>query len=690
MISNNPIFGKYATPYGAYHFDLIKEEHYREAFAIAIAEKRAEIEQIIHSTEEPTFANTILALELCGKKLEQVSGIFFNLLHAHSSDTLIAISEEIVPQLSELSTYILLSETLFRRIAIVYDMRHELGLEEEEMRLLVNCYEGFAENGALLDEASKARLRELSQELSQASLVFGQNNLKDQKRYKLHLTREDDVRGLPESILRLAREAAEKEGYDGGWLFNLSAPSYFPFMQYCESSEWREEMYRAKAKVGSAGDEFDNKAHILTLVNGRLEEAKLLGYPTFAHYALHRRMAKSPDKVYELLDHLLRAYKPTAEREVLKIEKFAQETLGEDYHFKPWDWSYWAEKYKQKYYDLDDETLRPYFELSRVIDAVFTLATRLYDISFKERTDIPVYHPDVRVYETLDENGSYLGLLYTDFYPRDSKRSGAWMSGLQDQYREQDGRDHRPHILLVMNFTPPTTDGISLLTAGEVNTFLHEFGHALHGMFSKCRFSSLSGTGVSRDFVELPSQIMENWLSEPEWLKSFARHYQTNEELPEELIERMQRAKHFLTGYATCRQLSFAYLDMAWHSITEPLEAESNVAEFEDRAWSKALVIPSIEQRKHAMSCSFAHIFSGGYSAGYYGYKWSEVLDADAFAEFKKHGIFSREVAGRFRAHILSQGDKREPMDLYKAFKGCEPTIDALLDRDGVLDREMF
>lgn len=684
MISNNPIFATYATPYGAYPFDLIKEEHYREAFAIAIAEKRSEIDRIIHSHEEPSFSNTILALELCGKKLEQVSGIFFNLLHAHSSEGLMEISEEIVPQLSELSTYILLSEDLFKRIAIVYDMRHELGLSEEEMRLLVNCYEGFAENGALLDEVSKARLRELSQELSQASLVFGQNNLKDQKRFKLHLTREEDVRGLPESSLRLASEAAAKENYDGGWLFNLSAPSYFPFMQYCQSAEWREVMYRAKAKVGSAGDEFDNRAHILTLVNGRLEEAKLLGYSTFAHYALHKRMAKSPNKVYELLDQLLDAYKPTAEREVLEIEHFAQEALGEDYRLKPWDWSYWAEQYKQKYYDLDDEMLRPYFELSRVIDAVFALATRLYGISFKERTDIPVYHPDVRVYETLDEDGSYLGLLYTDFYPRDSKRSGAWMSGLQDQYHEEDGRDHRPHILLVMNFTPPTPDGISLLTAGEVNTFLHEFGHALHGMLSKCRFSSLSGTGVARDFVELPSQIMENWLAEPEWFKSFARHYQTNEELPDELIVRMQRAKHFLTGYATCRQLSFGYLDMAWHSITEPLEVGTNVAEFEDQAWRKALVIPTVEPRKYAMSCSFSHIFSGGYSAGYYGYKWSEVLDADAFAEFKKHGIFSREVADRFRAHILSQGDKREPMELYKAFKGGEPTIDALLERDGV------
>lgn len=689
-MSQNPIFSRYNTPYGAYPFDLIEEVHYRSAFEEAIREKRAEIDAIINSEEAPTFANTILALEECGHKLELASGIFFNLLHAHSSDTLMSISEEIIPALSELSSYVILSAPLFERIRAVYDVRDSLGLTQEEMRLLTNCYEGFAENGALLDEQGKARLRELSQELSQASLQFGQNNLKDQKRYKLHLTNTQDVVGLPETSLTLAQEAALKEGYNTGWLFNLSAPSYFPFMQYNANSHLREVMYWAKAKVGAAGDEFDNAKNIITLVNGRLEEAQLLGYSSFSHYALHKRMAEKPEAVHQLLDQLLEAYKPVAKKEVAQIEAYAKHKLGQDIVLKPWDWSYWAEQYKQEHYQLDDEMLRPYFELNRVIDAVFGLATRLYGIKFCERTDIPVYHSDVRTYEVIDADGSYLGLLYTDFYPRENKRSGAWMNNLQEQYYEVDGTDHRPHILLVMNFTPPTSEGVSLLTPGEVNTFLHEFGHALHGLFSRCRFSSLSGTGVARDFVELPSQIMENWLAEPEWLRTFAIHYKTHEPIPDEYIERLEKARHFLVGYAACRQLSFGYLDMAWHSITEPIGQETNIEEFESNAWSKAIILPASSSKRYPMSSSFGHIFSGGYSAGYYSYKWSEVLDADAFAEFKKHGIFSTDVAGRFREHILSQGDKRDAMELYHAFKGEKPSVTALLERDGIrIDTEL-
>lgn len=684
-MSINPIFETYNTPYGAYPFDLIEEGHFRVAFEEAIREKRAEIDAIIASEETPTFANTILAIEACGSKLELVSGIFFNLLHAHSSDELMQISEEVIPLLSELSSYIVLSTPLFDRIRFVYEMRDALALTDEEMRLLQNCYEGFAESGALLDEAGKGRLRELSQELSQASLQFGQNNLKDQKRYKLYLTKQEEIDGLPESSLRLARETAEKEGYDSGWLFNLSAPSYFPFMQYNSNSHLREEMYWAKSKIGSSDDEFDNKKNILTLVNGRLEEAKLLGYPSFAHYALHKRMAKKIDTVYRLLDQLLDAYKPIAKREVSEIEVYAKQRVGVEFTLNPWDWSYWAEQYKQEYYNLDDEMLRPYFELNKVINAVFGLAGRLYGIRFRERADIPTYHKDVRVYEVLESDGRYTGLLYTDFYPRDNKQSGAWMSNLQEQYQEPNGSDHRPHIVLVMNFTPPNSEGLTLLTPGEVNTFLHEFGHALHGLLSRCRFSSLSGTGVARDFVELPSQIMENWLLEPEWLRSFAVHYQTGELIPNEYISRMERARHFLVGYAACRQLSFGYLDLAWHGITERLAEDTDVPKFESEAWNKAIVIPSKELKRYAMSTSFGHIFSGGYSAGYYSYKWSEVLDADAFAEFKKHGIFNTEVAQRFRDHILSQGDKRDAMELYIAFKGQEPSIDALLKRDGIL-----
>lgn len=679
----NTLFESYNTPHGAYAFDKIKQDDFLPAFKQAIVDKRAEIDRIISCQETPTFVNTILALELSGEALEWVSGVFFNLLHAHSNDELMAISEAIIPELSELSTYVLLSKPLFERIKVVYDQRDSLGLDEEEMRLLCNCYEGFAESGALLDEAGKARLEQLSLEMSQATLLYGQNNLKDQKRYRLHLTDPEEVAGMPESLLAQARERAEREDRGAGWTFDLSAPSYIPFMQHCRHSHLRQQMYLAKSRVGAAGDEYDNTALVRSIVNGRLEEARLLGHETFSHWALHKRMAKTPERVYQLLDQLLEAYKPVAEKEIERIATFAREQ-DPSAQMNSWDWSYWAEQYKQTYYQLDDEMLRPYFELGRVIEAVFGLATRLYGISFCERTDIPVYHQDVRVYEVRDEDGRYLGLLYTDFFPREGKQSGAWKSTFQDQYHEQNGIDHRAHVVLVMNFTPPTSSMPSLLTAGEVSTFLHEFGHALHALLSECRFSSLSGTSVTRDFVELPSQLMENWMGEESWLTTFAHHYQTQEPLPAEYLERMKAMKHFLVGYATCRQLSFGYLDMAWHSITEPVAVDLDIKAFEDMAWGKALVLPPSPQGS-LMSTSFGHIFSGGYAAGYYGYKWAEVLDADAFSLFKEAGIFDRGVATRFRKQVLSQGDKREAMELYKAFRGGEPTIDALLERDGIL-----
>lgn len=679
----NPIFAPYNTPYGAYPFDQISEADYRPAFEEAIAEKRREIDAIINTPELPTFENTIVALERAGHKLELLSGIFYNLLHAHSTDELMTISEEVTPALSELSTYILLSEGLFARIKAVYDQRNTLDLNAEEMRLLVNCYEGFAESGALLPKEQKVRLEELSLELSQTTLRYGQNTLKDQKRYRLHLTEASDVEGMPTSLLNQARELSQREERGQGWTFDLSAPSYIPFMQHCKHSHLREQMYMAKMQVGAAGDEYDNQALIRQIVNGRLEEAQMLGFETFAHCALHKRMAKTPEAVYQLLDELLEGYKPIAHKELDMIQAFAL-AHGHKGDLKSWDWSYWAEQYKQQHYEIDDEMLRPYLELGRSIDAVFELATTLYGIRLEERTDIPVYHPDVRTYQVIDTDGSYLGLLYADFFPREGKRSGAWMSNLQDQYHLPHGEDHRPHIVLVMNFTPPTANTPSLLTWDEVHTFLHEFGHALHGLFSQCRFVSLSGTSVARDFVELPSQIMENWLSEPEWLQSFARHYQTNEPLPSEYLERIQRAKHFLVGYSACRQLSFGYLDMAWHTITTPLDESTSIKSFEEVAWSKALILPSSPPGT-MMSTSFGHIFSGGYAAGYYGYKWAEVLDADAFALFKQKGIFSREVAERFRREILSEGDKREPMELYTAFRGQAPSIDALLARDGIV-----
>jgi peptidyl-dipeptidase dcp len=656
-------------------------EDFREAFSLAIEEKEQEIKALIASEEQPTFTNTIVALERSGAKLEWVSGVFFNLLHAAATDELMAISQEITPRLSALSSFITLSDPLFDRIHAVWERRETLGLDAEDLRLLERTYEGFTERGALLPADKKERLKAIQARMSELSLTFSQNNLKDQQRFRLHITDQHYLTGMPETSLRSAEALAREEG-KSGWVFTLAAPSFFPFMQHCPEGKLREEMYRAKMMVGAASDEYDNRELIRELVNLRLEYAQLLGAKTYAEKALRLRMARTPEAVYQLLDELLIAYRPIAEEELKRVETFAKEH-GHTKPLQPWDWSYWAQQYQKAYYELDEEMLRPYFELTKVSEAVLGLATTLYGIHFTPRPELPVYHPDVRAYEVTDADGSYLGLLYTDFFPREGKQSGAWMNNLQEQYHTASGEDHRPHIVLVMNFTPPTEGLPALLTPGEVRTFLHEFGHALHGMFASARYSSLSGTNVVRDFVELPSQLMENWLDERSWLLTFARHYETGETLPEDLIQRMERAKHFLVGYAACCQLSFGYLDMAWHTITEPLSAGLDTKAFEEEAWQRAtLLAPSPAPCQ--MSTSFGHIFSGGYAAGYYGYKWAEVLDADAFAAFQEEGIFSRATAERFRREVLSQGDKRDAEQLYKAFRGKAPTVDALLRRDGV------
>ena len=668
--------------HGAYPFDQVEVADFRPAFAEAIAEKRSEVEAIIQQTDAPTFANTIVALERSGAKLEWLSGIFYNLLHAEATDELMQISQELSPELSALSSYILLSEGLFARIRSVWEERDQLKLDLEDARLLQRTYESFSESGALLPEDKKERLREVKRELSELALTFGQNNLKEQARFRLWVEDDAQVAGLPESALGVARELAKKEDKPHGYLFTLAAPSFFPFMQHCPDSNLREEMYRAKMSLGAVEGEFDNRDVIRRLANLRLELAQLLGHTTFASKVLTKRMAGTPEAVYRLLDELLEAYLPVAKEELAKVEAFAREA-GETKALQPWDWSYWAEQYKKAFYELDEEELRPYFELSRVSTAIFSLATRLYGIHFSERTDLPVYHPDVQTYEVQDRDGSYLGLLYTDFFPREGKQSGAWMNNLQEQYHTASGEDHRPHIVLVMNFTQPVGDRPALLTPGEVRTFLHEFGHALHGMLAQARYSSLSGTNVVRDFVELPSQLMENWLDQREWLQSFAQHYQTAEALPDSLIERMEHARHFLVGYAACRQLSFGYLDMAWHTITEPLPEGLDTKAFEEKAWAKAVLLPA-SPAPCQMSTAFGHIFSGGYSAGYYGYKWAEVLDADAFAAFQQEGIFSRETAQRFRDCILAQGDREDAEVLYERFRGQAPSIEALLRRDGI------
>ena len=677
----NSLLQPTTTAHGAYPFDKIQVEDFHEAFHLAIEEKEQEIKALIASEEQPTFTNTIVALERSGAKLEWVSGIFFNLLHAAATDELMAISQEITPRLSALSSFITLSDPLFERIRSVWEKREMLGLDAEDLRLLERTYEGFTERGALLPADKKERLKAIQARMSELSLTFSQNNLKDQQRFRLHITDQHALTGMPETSLRSAEALAREEG-KSGWIFTLAAPSFFPFMQHCPEGKLREEMYRAKMMAGAASDEYDNRELIRELVNLRLEYAQLLGAKTYAEKALRLRMARTPEAVYQLLDELLTAYRPIAEEELKRVETFAKEH-GHSEPLQPWDWSYWAQQYQKAYYELDEEMLRPYFELTKVSEAVLGLATTLYGIHFTPRPELPVYHPDVRAYEVTDADGSYLGLLYTDFFPREGKQSGAWMNNLQEQYHTASGEDHRPHIVLVMNFTPPTEGHPALLTPGEVRTFLHEFGHALHGMFASARYSSLSGTNVVRDFVELPSQLMENWLDERSWLLTFARHYETRETLPEDLIQRMERAKHFLVGYAACRQLSFGYLDMAWHTITEPLSEGIDTKAFEEQAWQRAtLLVPSPAPCQ--MSTSFGHIFSGGYAAGYYGYKWAEVLDADAFAAFQEEGIFSRATAERFRREVLSQGDKRDAEQLYEAFRGKAPTVDALLRRDGV------
>ena len=677
----NSLLQRTTTAHGAYPFDKIRVEDFREAFSLAIEEKEQEIKALIASEEQPTFTNTIVALERSGAKLEWVSGVFFNLLHAAATDELMAISQEITPRLSALSSFITLSDPLFDRIRSVWERRETLGLDAEDLRLLERTYEGFTERGALLPADKKERLKAIQARMSELSLTFSQNNLKDQQRFRLHIIDQHALTGMPETSLRSAEALAREEG-KSGWVFTLAAPSFFPFMQHCPEGKLREEMYRAKMMVGAASDEYDNRELIRELVNLRLEYAQLLGAKTYAEKALRLRMARTPEAVYQLLDELLTAYRPIAEEELRRVETFAKEH-GHSEPLQPWDWSYWAQQYQKAYYELDEEMLRPYFELTKVSEAVLGLATTLYGIHFAPRPELPVYHPDVRAYEVTDADGSYLGLLYTDFFPREGKQSGAWMNNLQEQYHTASGEDHRPHIVLVMNFTPPTEGHPALLTPGEVRTFLHEFGHALHGMFASARYSSLSGTNVVRDFVELPSQLMENWLDERSWLLTFARHYETGETLPEDLIQRMERAKHFLVGYAACRQLSFGYLDMAWHTITEPLSEGLDTKAFEEHAWQRAtLLAPSPAPCQ--MSTSFGHIFSGGYAAGYYGYKWAEVLDADAFAAFQEEGIFSRATAERFRREVLSQGDKRDAEQLYEAFRGKAPTVDALLRRDGV------
>lgn len=675
----NPFSRTYQTPFGTPPFNQIKTEHYEPAFDEAIRLLDEEVQTIADSTEPATFRNTIVALERSGRLLDKVSSAFFNVLNAEANDEMMEISQRVSPKLSESSNNIYLNERLFARVKTVYDQKEKLQLTTEDARLLEETFEAFSIRGAALSPEDKEKYRKLSSELNLLTLTFDQNALKDKNRYELLLSEESQLKGLPESTREAAALRAKEKGKTG-WLFNLSAPSYVPFMRYSALRDLREKIYREYMSVGNKGDKYDNKEIIRKIVNIRLEIARLMGYTNYADYKLKHTMAKTPTRVYKLLNDLLEAYRPVAINEYNAIQGFALGTEKENITVMTWDWSYYSEKLKDIRFNVNDEMTRPYFELDNVKKGVFGLATQLYGITFKENEDIPVYHPEVQAYEVYDADGTFLSILYTDFHPRDGKQSGAWMNSIKEQYRTEDGQDSRPQIIIVMNFTRPTETNPSLLTFDEVNTLLHEFGHALHGMFAKGSYASLSGTNVYRDFVELPSQLMENWLTEKEFLDQIAVHYQTGEKIPQELVQKLIDAANFNAGYACCRQLSFGFLDMAWHTRTEPFEGD--VIGFEKEAWKQTVIVPEVPGT--LMSSSFGHIFSGGYSAGYYGYKWAEVLDADAFSLFKETGIFNQETARSFRENILSKGGTEDPDILYKRFRGKEPEIEALLRRNGI------
>ena len=678
--TQNPFFEPFNTPHGTMPFDRIAIEHYEPAIREGIARQNKEIDAIINNPEPATFQNTILALEESGKLLQQVENVFGNLLSAETNDAMQELAKELMPLLNEHANNISLNERLFARVKAVYKQRQNESLSAEQMKLLEDTYDGFIRSGVNLQGADKEKYRELSQKLSLLALQFSENNLKETNDYLLVLKDKAQLEGLPQTAIDAAAETAREKQVEG-WAFTLQAPSFVPFMNYSTHRELRKELYMAYNTKCTHDNACNNLDIVKELVNTRLAIAQLLGYKDYASYKLERRMAQNSKNVYQLLNQLLEAYKPTALQEYAEVQALAKEEQGNDFVLMPWDWSYYSRKLQERKFNLNDEMLRPYFELENVKKGVFGLATRLYGITFKKNTDIPVYHKDVEAYEVFDKDGSFLAVLYTDFYPREGKRSGAWMTSYKEQWiDEATGENSRPHVSLVMNFTKPTQDKPALLTFSEVETFLHEFGHSLHGMFANTTYASLSGTNVYWDFVELPSQIMENFATEKEFLHTFARHYQTGELIPDELVQRIKDSANFNAAYACLRQVSFGLLDMAWYTRTTPFEGD--VKTYEKQAWAPTQILPDVPEA--CMSVQFSHIFAGGYSAGYYSYKWAEVLDADAFSLFQEKGIFNTDVASSFRENILSKGGTEPPMELYKRFRGQEPTIDALLTRNGI------
>ena len=677
----NPFFEQYHTLHETVPFGDFTLADIEEAFVEGIKRDDELIEKITNNPEKPTFDNTIIYREE-GKEhyyavLDKVSTAFYNLMSAETNDEMDALAQKIQPMLTKHANDVRLNPVLFERIKHVH--RHHRRLTPEEKVLLEDTYQGLVRSGALLDDEGKEKLRKLTEEAGMLSLQFSQNMLKENKAFQLHITDEEQLDGLPETAREAAAQAAREQEKEG-WGFTLDFPSYNPFMTYSTQRELRRQMYMAKNTVACHGNSEDNRGICKRLINLRREIAQLLGYKTYADYVLERRMAGNRKSVYKLLDQLIDAYKPTAIKEVKAIEKYARKTEGNDFRMEPWDFGFYSHKLKLGKYNIDAEMLRPYLELNKVIEGVFGLANRLYGITFRENKDIKVYHPDVKAYEVFDRDGSYLAVFYADFHPRKGKQSGAWMTEYQGQYIDRKGVNVRPHVSVVMNLTKPTDEKPALLTLGEVETFLHEFGHSLHGMFANTRFESLSGTNVRWDFVELPSQFMENYAVEKEFLRTFAFHYQTGEPLPDELIDRIVKSRNFNAAYSCMRQVSFGLLDMAYYTMKEPFDED--IVEFEKKAWAKAMVTEQLPDT--CMTVQFSHIMAGGYAAGYYSYKWAEVLDADAFSVFKKHGIFDQKTAQRFRDCILSKGGTEHPMILYKRFRGGEPTIKALLKRNGI------
>ncbi len=679
-VRENPFLKPYGTPHDVVTFDRIRLEDFEEAFMEGIRRDDELISKTINNPEKPTFDNTIINVDDEDgyyDLLSRVSNVFFNLLSAETNDEMDALAQKLQPILTKHANDVRLNKELFERIKQVH--LHHRRLTQEEKMLLDSSYDGFVRSGALLDEKGKEKLRKLTEEASMLSLMFSQNLLKENKAFFIHITNEEKLSGIPSSAREAALMAAKERGLEG-WVFTLDHPSYGPFMTFADDRELRHQMYMGRNTICTHENQENNIEVCKRLVNLRLEIAQLLGYKTYAEYVLKHRMARNTRGVYGFLNKLIKAYKPTAIKEVEALKKVAKKIEGQDFEIKPWDSAYYSHKLQLKKFNIDSEMLRPYFELSKVINGVFSLANKLYGITFKQNDDIPVYHKDVKAYEVLDEDGEYLAVLYADFHPRKGKQSGAWMTEYQGQWIDRKGNNIRPHVSLVMNLSKPTDKKPALLTLSEVETFLHEFGHALHGIFSNTRFESLSGTNVWWDFVELPSQFMESYSVEKKFLKTFASHYETKEPIEDELIDRIVKSRNFMAACDCLRQVSLGLLDMAYYTLKDKFDED--IISFEKKAWQKAIIGKQLKET--CMTVQFSHIMAGGYASGYYSYKWAEVMAADVFGVFKHHGIFNRKIAKSFRQNILSKGGTEHPMTLYKRFRGSEPNVDALLLRDGI------